>query len=85
MQVILGVAGTVRHDASRARLSHSVTDLVTHLSGWYDLEPGDLIWTGTPKGVGTMKTDDRIECTLIREDGEVLSRLSANCIASLDR
>ena len=85
MRVTLSVNGEVRQDASTSLMIHSVADLVKHLSGWYDLEPGDLIWTGTPKGVGPMKTDDQIECTLAREGGEVLSRFSANCVASLDK
>jgi fumarylpyruvate hydrolase len=85
MRVTLSVNGEVRQDASTSLMIHSVADLVKHLSGWYDLEPGDLIWTGTPKGVGPMKPEDQIECTLTREGGEVLSRLSANCVASLDR
>jgi fumarylpyruvate hydrolase len=34
---------------------------VAHLSGFYHLEPGDLIYTGTPEGVGPVKPGDRLE------------------------
>ncbi|MEQ9260473.1 MAG: fumarylacetoacetate hydrolase family protein [Roseovarius sp.] len=40
-----------------ARLSEmvwSVPELIAHLSGYYRLEPGDLIYTGTPAGVGAV-------------------------------
>lgn len=84
VQVTLSVNGEIRQDAPTSLMIHSVAELVDHLANWYDLSPGDLIWTGTPKGVGPMKPGDLVEATLTSESGEVLSRLSANCVASLD-
>ena len=39
-------------EASTADLIHSVPELVAHLSELMTLEPGDIIATGTPSGVG---------------------------------
>jgi len=48
--------------ASRTnRLIHSVSELVSFISHCMTLEPGDLIATGTPRGVGPMKPGDEIE------------------------
>jgi 2-keto-4-pentenoate hydratase/2-oxohepta-3-ene-1,7-dioic acid hydratase in catechol pathway len=46
------VNGEVRQDDTTANLIFSVPDLVAYLSSVLTLYPGDLIFTGTPAGVG---------------------------------
>ena len=41
--------------ATTADLVHSIPALVAHLSGLMTLEPGDLVSTGTPAGVGSLR------------------------------
>lgn len=41
-----------------------VADLIAYLSGLYTLQPGDLIYTGTPSGVGPVAVGDRLVCTI---------------------
>jgi 2-keto-4-pentenoate hydratase/2-oxohepta-3-ene-1,7-dioic acid hydratase in catechol pathway len=48
----LELNGEVMQEASTADLIHSVPELVAHLSTLMTLEPGDVIATGTPAGVG---------------------------------
>ncbi len=38
----------------------SVPEIISHLSQYYHLLPGDLIYTGTPAGVGPVVAGDRI-------------------------
>jgi fumarylpyruvate hydrolase len=38
----------------------SVPEIVSHLSRYYHLTPGDLIYTGTPSGVGPVQPGDRL-------------------------
>ena len=52
---------------------------MSHLKGWYDLESGDLIWTGTPKGVGPMSPGDSIDAWMKNTEGETVSHLKAVC------
>jgi 2-keto-4-pentenoate hydratase/2-oxohepta-3-ene-1,7-dioic acid hydratase in catechol pathway len=59
---------------------HSVSQLLEHLHKWYDLTPGDLIWTGTPKGVGPMKAGDLVEARMTNSDGQTVSVLNAVCV-----
>ncbi len=54
----------VRQSDSTALMVHSVPKLISFLSGIMTLLPGDLILTGTPKGVGAMKPGDLIEITI---------------------
>jgi 2-keto-4-pentenoate hydratase/2-oxohepta-3-ene-1,7-dioic acid hydratase in catechol pathway len=49
------VNGEVMQDASTSQLIHSVPDLIAFVSEAITLEPGDLICTGTPSGVGTFR------------------------------
>jgi len=51
----LELNGEVMQDASTADLIHSVPEVVAHLSHLMTLEPGDLISTGTPSGVGSTR------------------------------
>ncbi|MBV8474951.1 MAG: fumarylacetoacetate hydrolase family protein, partial [Hyphomicrobiales bacterium] len=39
----------------------STAEIIAHLSGFYHLAPGDLIFTGTPAGVGPVQSGDRLE------------------------
>jgi len=60
-QVIrLSVNGAVKQDAKLSDLVWSVEELISHLSRFYHLVPGDLIYTGTPAGVGPVVAGDVI-------------------------
>jgi len=50
------VNGDLRQDGSTAGMAFSVAALVTWCSAAFTLEPGDVIATGTPPGVGTART-----------------------------
>ncbi|MFM7321870.1 MAG: fumarylacetoacetate hydrolase family protein [Armatimonadota bacterium] len=52
LNVRLEIDGVVRQDGSTADMIHTVPELISHLSRWIALEPGDVVATGTPAGVG---------------------------------
>ena len=54
----LTVNGAVKQDAKLSDLVWSVEELVSHLSRYYHLAPGDLIFSGTPAGVGPVQRGD---------------------------
>lgn len=58
--ILLTVNGVIRQQADLRDLIHSVPELVAFLSRAYRLEPGDLIYTGTPAGVGAVVPGDEI-------------------------
>jgi 2-keto-4-pentenoate hydratase/2-oxohepta-3-ene-1,7-dioic acid hydratase in catechol pathway len=55
------VNGETRQDGSRAQLIFSVPELVAEITSYLTLEPGDVISTGTPAGVGPLADGDRVE------------------------
>jgi fumarylpyruvate hydrolase len=52
----------MRQDADLADLIWAVPDVISALSGLFELRAGDLIYTGTPAGVGRVLRHDRISC-----------------------
>jgi fumarylpyruvate hydrolase len=59
-RITLAVGGVTKQDAHLSDLVWSVEELVSHLSRYYHLVPGDLIYTGTPAGVGPVVAGDVI-------------------------
>lgn len=57
----LSVNGQGRQDADLSEMIWSVAEVISHLSRFDRLEAGDLIYTGTPAGVGAVGPGDRIE------------------------
>ena len=79
MEIGLSLNGETRQLASTETMVHSVESLLEHLKNWYDLEPGDLVWTGTPKGVGPMSPGDSVNAWMNNSEGERISVLNAVC------
>lgn len=60
-KIELRVNGIVKQSADLNLLIHPVPALIADLSKYYHLQPGDLIYTGTPEGVGPVLRGDRLE------------------------
>jgi fumarylpyruvate hydrolase len=60
-QIWLNVNGAKRQASDVAKLIWNVNETIEHLSKFYELRPGDLIYTGTPEGVGAVKPGDEME------------------------
>lgn len=60
-RIRLTVNGAVRQDASLAEMVWTPAEIVSHLSRYYHLGPGDVVLTGTPAGVGPVVAGDVIE------------------------
>lgn len=60
-KIALSVNGAVKQSSDLSLLIHPVAALVADLSRYYHLQPGDIIFTGTPEGVGPVLPGDRIE------------------------
>ncbi len=57
-RIALSVNGQVRQDGNLADQIWPVPDIIATLSRFVALSPGDLIFTGTPEGVGAIVTGD---------------------------
>ncbi len=59
-KIQLSVNGETKQEADISELINSVEEIIIHLSQFYHLQPGDLIYTGTPAGVGPVVKGDKI-------------------------
>lgn len=57
-EIRLEVNGAVRQKSTIDKLIWNVAETIEHLSKYYELRPGDLIFTGTPEGVAAVKPGD---------------------------
>ena len=80
MEIGLSLNGETKQLATTDLMVHSFDSIMEHLTDWYGLCPGDLIWTGTPEGVGAMKVGDRVDAWMRNPDGVKISILSAECV-----
>ena len=58
------VNGEVRQDGNTCELIFSVPQLLSYISGFMTLSPGDVVLTGTPSGVGELRPGDEVEVWL---------------------
>lgn len=69
-RVVCRVNGEVRQDGSTAYMIFDVPTLVAYASQVMTLEPGDLLVTGTPEGVGPLAAGDVLEVEIVSADGQ---------------
>ena len=55
------VNGHLRQDGNTRDLIFPIRKIISTLSGWWTLQPGDIIYSGTPSGVGPLLPGDQIE------------------------
>ncbi|RDI57381.1 fumarylacetoacetate hydrolase family protein [Microvirga subterranea] len=60
-EVSLKVNGEVRQTGDLNQLIWKVPEMISYLSGLFTLQPGDIIMTGTPAGVGAVVRGDVLE------------------------
>ena len=60
-EISLCVNGDVRQKGDLGDMIWSIPEIIADLSTYYHLQPGDLIYTGTPEGVGPVQPGDHLE------------------------
>lgn len=60
LELTLKVNGEVRQQGNTNMMMRSVEQIISEISQFYTLEPGDIILTGTPAGVSRMVSGDRL-------------------------
>lgn len=70
--------GERRQSSRTSQFIFKIDELISFISGIMTLEPGDLIITGTPPGIGPMKPGDEIEVR-VEGIGSLRNRVIADC------
>ena len=63
-RITISVNGVTKQDGAVADMIWSVEEILVEAGKLWKLEPGDLIFTGTPEGVGPLQPGDRVEATI---------------------
>lgn len=64
LELRLSVNGELRQNGTSGDMIHRVPQLISYISGIFTLEPGDVILTGTPAGVGRVQAGDVMEARI---------------------
>lgn len=57
----LSINGRIVQQGNTNTMLYSIKEIITTLDKWYGLQEGDIIYTGTPQGVGKVKAGDHLE------------------------
>jgi 2,4-diketo-3-deoxy-L-fuconate hydrolase len=79
----LQVNGEVRQNSNTTQLIYNCRRLIEFASAFYTLYPGDLVYTGTPDGVGPVKPGDVIVCRSSPALGELKINVRAHEIGAV--
>lgn len=60
-RIWLEVNGECRQDGDLSQMIWNVPEIIQYLSGYFELRPGDLVFTGTPAGVSAVVRGDRLK------------------------
>ncbi|EKT4467197.1 fumarylacetoacetate hydrolase family protein [Pseudomonas putida] len=56
----LSINGQVRQDGNSALMLNPIVPIIQHIAAHFSLQPGDVILTGTPAGVGPLEVGDEL-------------------------
>lgn len=70
MQFHLDINGKTVQEGRTSDMQYTIDELISYISRYFTLKTGDLLYTGTPAGIGPVHIDDHLEGYL--EDRKVL-------------
>jgi fumarylpyruvate hydrolase len=76
-EIRLSVNGTLRQQGNTGSMIWSVGEVIAELSRYFELQAGDLVFTGTPPGIGPLSPGDVVDCEI-----EGVARLAFRMAAS---
>ncbi|WP_370052873.1 fumarylacetoacetate hydrolase family protein [Neptunomonas sp.] len=65
IQIQLQINGEMRQDGNSSMMLNKVVPLISEISQLFTLEPGDVVITGTPAGVGQLNNGDQLVASLV--------------------
>jgi 2-keto-4-pentenoate hydratase/2-oxohepta-3-ene-1,7-dioic acid hydratase in catechol pathway len=65
IELQLTVNGAIRQKGSSRQMLTDILSLIGYMSQWFTLNPGDVVLTGTPAGVGPLSPGDQLQIDLL--------------------
>ena len=79
LHLSLWVNGDLRQSSPLSEMSVTPGHQMEALASWAPVQPGDLLFTGTPQGVGQLFPGDLVEAKLTDGSGQTLSEITMRC------
>ena len=67
-KIVLKLNGKMKQEGNLNMMIWKVSEIISHLSQFYDIAAGDIIMTGTPAGVGPVQKGDKLEGVIEKLD-----------------
>lgn len=64
LAISLSVNGVIKQSSNTSNLIFNIYDLISYISNIMTLEKGDVIATGTPRGIGPLQREDTVRVTI---------------------
>ena len=61
----LSIDGQLRQDGNSRDMLNPIIPLIQHIAGHFSLQPGDVVSTGTPAGVGPLTSGEQLDIELV--------------------
>ncbi len=74
LEIFVKVNGKMKQQSSTSKMVFGFVEIISYLSRFCTLEPGDVIATGTPAGVGAIKAGDSVEVS-VHEFGTLINQV----------
>ena len=68
VEIELKINGETRQKSNTSKMIFDVPSMIADISKYQELREGDLIFTGTPEGVGVVKSGDHMVCAIRNGD-----------------
>lgn len=65
VDIRLSINGEVRQEGNSGQMITPILQLISHVSHWFSLQPGDMVLTGTPAGVGELTPGDQLRVEIV--------------------
>jgi 2-keto-4-pentenoate hydratase/2-oxohepta-3-ene-1,7-dioic acid hydratase in catechol pathway len=78
LNVRLFINGKLRQSSSTGKFVFPVDKVIAYISQFITIEPGDIIFTGTPEGVSRVEHGDSLEASLLDSGNNILVSLSVS-------
>ena len=80
MSIQTTVNGKIRQKGSYPQKLFTIADILTHLKKVVDIMEGDILFTGTPAGVGEVKRGDIVEKRRLLFKNEIRTKLTCEVV-----
>ena len=64
LEVLLEINSKTRQKGHTGQMLFPIFELISHISQSFTLEPGDIVLTGTPAGVGPLRSGDKLKAKM---------------------